>query len=73
MGDLLLGFVLKQAKVLLFQPGDKPVQRIGYGDIDQNDRRVDPDVAARTLGFLRRGLGAGINRNLWTVSPPHAY
>src|ERR1022692_3110498 len=64
--DLLLGLVLEEAEVLLFQPRDKPVERIGDGDRDQHQRGIHTNVSLRqNLGGHRR-LGARNDGNLRT-------
>ncbi len=54
---LLLDFVFEKPEMLLLEPCDKAVQRIGHRDIDQHQRPVDPDVYGLELpGSVGTGL-----------------
>ena len=70
MDDLLLALVLEHLKVLFLQAGYKAVQGIGYGDVDQDDRRVYTDVASWPFGGRWGGLGSRIDRDLRTIRAP---
>src|SRR5450755_427860 len=52
--NLLLGFILEETEIFLFQACDEPVQRIGDGDRNQHQRGVHANVA---LGQHRTGSG----------------
>ena len=60
--DLLLSLFFEELEVFFFQAGDEAVQRIGDGDVDQNEVRVDADAgraSARLIGLFGGTLAAG--------------
>ncbi len=59
--DLLLVLVLEYAEVLLVQPGDEAVERIGDGDRNQHQGAVDADIrlAAERLSLASGRLARG--------------
>jgi len=70
MDDLLLALVLEHLKVFFLEAGYKTVQWIGYGDVDQDNRRVYTDVAARPLDDRRNRLGSRVDRDLRAIGAP---
>ena len=55
--DLLFGFVLEELEVFGFEAGDEAVERVGDGDVDEDEVRVDANgggAGGERIGLIGR-------------------